>query len=409
MAVIAVIACCDTKYHEITYVRDKIEKSGNKPLILDISTGPHIPIEADVTREEILRNGGYTWEQVSGFDKSGAIFAMTESISKTIAGLYREKKIDGAIGMGGLQNTVVCSAALRLLPIGFPKLICSTIASGSRCFDTVVGDKDITVMPSVVDFAGMNPISEAVLGNTVAAMIGMVAYGSSGIDTKGEPYIGTTLMGITNDTVMQASAELTAKGKKLISFHSTGIGGKVMEDLICEGVITAVMDLSLHEMTAEYFGGYGYSRGAGKRLCAAAKMGIPALICPGGIDFACLRPEEFFDDEESRGYVWHNKELTHTRLYEHEILDITRTIVERLNRSAGRTKVLLPMGGLRTLSYPGEFFHKPETIEKMRTIFEEGLRPDIAFKPYDLNFCDPEFAHVCAQEMGELLDGEGKG
>ena len=409
MAVIAVIACCDTKYHEITFVRDKIIKSGHQPLVLDISTGPNIPIRANMTREEILGGGGYTWEQVHGFDKSGAISAMTESISRTLIKLYQERAIDGVIGMGGLQNTVVCSAAMRMLPIGFPKIICSTIASGSRCFDTVVGDKDIVVMPSIVDFAGMNPISEAVLGNTVAAMIGMVSCGVRGIDTGGESYIAATLMGITNDTVMRASDELTEKGKKMISFHSTGIGGKVMEDLIREGVISAVMDLSLHEMTAEYFGDYGYSRGAKNRLCAAAETGIPALICPGGIDFACLRPSELFEDQEERGYVWHNKELTHTRLYESEILDITRTIVERLNRSKGKVEVVLPMGGLRTLSYPGECFHKPGTIRKMKAIFEEGLKPGILFKTYDLNFCDPEFAHVCAQEMLKLLDGEVEG
>ena len=407
MAVIAVIACCDTKYHEITFVKEKISESGNTPLILDISTGPDIPVPSDISREQILSIGGYTWEEVHTMDKSGAISAMTESISKTVIKLYQEKKIDGVLGMGGLQNTVVCSAALRLLPIGFPKLICSTIASGYRYFDTVVGDKDILVLPSIVDFAGMNPISETVLGNAVGAIIGMVSCGGKLIDTRGEQYIATTLMGITNDTVMRASDELTAQGRKMISFHSTGIGGKVMEDLIRQGVIGAVMDLSLHEMTAEYFGGYGYSKGADNRLCAAAEMGIPALICPGGIDFACLRTDELFPDQEERGYVWHNKDLSHTRLYEHEILDITKMIVKRLNQSKGRTEVVLPMGGLRTLSYPGEPFYKPETIQKMKMIFEEGLKPEIVFKTYDLNFCDPEFADICAEEMSHLLDEEG--
>lgn len=404
MGIIAVIACCDTKYHEIKFVKEKIEAGNHKALVLDISTGPCIPMKADMTREEILRIGGYTWEQVHGLDKSDAISAMTESISKTVLRLCAEKKIDGVIGMGGLQNTVVCSAALRLLPIGFPKIICSTIASGFRYFDTVVGDKDIVVMPSIVDFAGMNPINEAVLGNTVSAMIGMVTFGGCEIDTKGERYIATTLMGITNDTVMAASNELSEKGNQIISFHSTGVGGRVMESLIRDGVITAVMDLTLHEMTAEYFGGYGYSRGADNRLCAAAEMGIPALICPGGIDFACLRTDEIFGDGEKRGYVWHNKDLTHTRLYENEILEITRTIVKRLNRSAGRTVVILPMKGLRTLSNPGELFYMPETIQKMKIIFEEGLKPGIIFKTFDLNYCDPEFAHICAGEMQRLLD-----
>lgn len=403
MAVIAVVACCDTKYHEIAFVKKKIEENGHRALVVDISTGPNVAFQADVAREEVLLSGGYTWEQVHGFEKSEAISAMTESICKMIVQLYTEHRMDGVIGMGGLQNTVVCSAALRLLPLGFPKMICSTIASGAREFEMVVGDKDIMTLPSIVDFAGVNPITEAVLGNTVAAMIGMVAYGGKEIDTKGEFYIATTLMGITNDTVMAAANELTAEGRHVISFHSTGIGGKVMEDLIRRGVIHAVMDLSLHELTAEYFGGYGYSKGADHRLCAAAEMGIPSLIVPGGIDFACLRKSEFFEDQEERGYVWHNKDLTHTRLHEYEILDITKTIVKRLNQSKGKTEVLLPMGGLRTLSYPGEFFSKPETIQKMRKIFEEELKPEIIFKAVDCNFCDPEFSHICAEEMKCLL------
>ncbi|MBR1409089.1 MAG: Tm-1-like ATP-binding domain-containing protein [Clostridia bacterium] len=403
MAVIAIVACCDTKYHEIAFTRQRILDSGNEALVVDIATGPDIRFQADITREAVLAAGGYTWEQVHAMQKSDAISAMTESICRMMVKLYAEKKMDGVLGMGGLQNTVVCSAAFRRLPYGFPKMICSTIASGYRYFDTVVGDKDIAIMPSIVDFAGINPINEVTLGNAISALIGMVQYGGHLIDTKGDKYIGTTLMGITNDTVMRAADTLEARGFKTISFHSTGIGGRVMEELIREGVITAVMDLCLHEMTAEYLGNVGYSRGAENRLTAAAEMGIPALICPGGIDFACLAREDFRPDEEERGYVWHNKDLTHTRMHEHEILDITRTIVQRLNKSTGKTEVILPMGGLRTLSRPGEFFHKPETIRKMKEIFENGLKPEITFKAYDLNFCDPEFADICAAEMENLL------
>ena len=131
--------------------------------------------------------------------------------------------------------------------------------------------------------------------------------------------------------------------------------------------------------------------------------GDSGAYMPWGIDFACLRPDEFFEDQEKRGYVWHNEGLTHTRLYESEILDITRTIVKRLNRSTGRTEVVLPMGGLRTMSGPGEFFHKPDTIQKMRAIFEKELKPEIVFKACEMNFCDPSFADFCAQEMENLI------
>ena len=403
MKTIAVIACADTKYHEIEFVKHRIEETGNHALVVDISTGPVVPIQTDVTREMVLANGNCTLEAIRKLSKSEAISTMGACAAKTMLKLHKEGLIDGVFGMGGLQNTVMCSAALRVLPFGFPKLICSTIACGSRTFDTAVGDKDIAVTPSVVDFAGMNPISEAVLGNAISALIGMTVFGGHPIDTKGEQYIATTLMGITNDTVMRASDLLSARGKHMISFHSTGIGGKVMEDMIRSGFISAVMDLCLHEMTAEYLGNYGYSRGAENRLCAAAEMGIPALIVPGGIDFCCIGKGELLPDEEERGYVWHNSNLTHTRMHEYEILAITDTIINRLNCSKGKTKVLLPMGGLRTMSYPGEFFYKPVTIQKMREMFEQKLKPEISFKAVDMNFCDPEFGTLCADEMESLL------
>lgn len=405
MAIIAIVACCDTKYHEITFVANYILKAGHTPVIIDISTGPHIPIQADITREKVLAEGGYDWEHVSTLSKADAIASMSSSITVTLSRLQKTKAIDAAMAMGGLQNTVVSSAAFRQLPIGFPKLIVSTIASGYRYFDTVVGDKDITVVPSIVDFAGLNPLSESILGNAAAAIIGMAVHGKGVMDTKGHHLIAATLMGITNDTVMRALDRLNAAGKETISFHSTGIGGRVMESMIRDGHIKAVMDLTLHEMTAEYFGGYGYSKGADNRLTAAAETGIPMLVCPGGIDFACLRKDELFDDEEERGYVWHNPDLTHTKLYEQEILDITQTIINRVNVAKGTVTLLLPLGGLRTLSNEGEPFHKPDTIQKMDGMFREQLNKKTRYIPSHYAFTDDAFADLIVDEMLRLLEG----
>jgi uncharacterized protein (UPF0261 family) len=408
MQIIAVVACFDTKYHEIKFVKNRIEALGCKPFLCDISTGPSVNLTdlvPDMTREDILDCAGISLQELKSMDKGTAIVSMADSAQKAIKKLFEDGKFDGIIGMGGLQNTIICSKAFQCLPLGFPKTICSTIACGNRTFDTVVGDKDIAVLPSIVDFAGVNPINKVVLSNTVAMVVGMVQYGQHAVETNGEQYIGATLMGITNDTVMRAINDLSDKGKHVISFHSTGIGGRVMENLIRDGVITATMDLCLHEMTAEYFGGKGYSRGANNRLCAASEMGIPQLVCPGGIDFICLEKQDFFEDEEERGYVWHTKNyLTHTRLWESEILDITKTIISRLNKAKGPVEVVLPMGGLRTLSRPGEFFYKPDTIMKMRKLFENGLDHRIKFKAYDLNFDDAEFGDVCATEMMTLLN-----
>ena len=405
MKQIAIVACCNTKYHEIRYMKEFIAAAGHKPVVMDISTGAGEPMHADVSREAILQESGWDFAEVCNMPKAEAIHAMSVSITKTLRRMQKEKTVDAALGMGGLQNTVVSSAAFRVLPIGFPKLIVSTIASGARQFDTVVGDRDITVMPSIVDFTGINPLSESILSNAAAAIIGMAERGKGEMDTAGHRMIAATLMGITNDTVMRALDALQAQGRETISFHSTGIGGRVMEEMIRDGHIQAVMDLTLHEMTAEYFGGYGYSKGADNRLTAAAEMGIPMLVCPGGIDFACLRKDELFDDEEARGYVWHNPDLTHTRLHENEILEITRTIIKRVNAATGRVTVLLPLGGLRTLCREGEPFYKPGTIRKMDALFREGLDKKIRYVASDLAFIDDAFADLIVAEMNRLMEG----
>ncbi len=246
MSIIAVIASFDTKYHELAYVQQQLIEFGCTPLLIDISTGPNPPmidIAADISRDDVLRMGGSSWEVLKKMDKGNAIKTMADCVSQVVLSLHGKGDVDGVLGMGGLQNTIVCSAALRKLPLGFPKFICSTIASGNRYFDTIVGDKDIAVMPSIVDFAGMNPISEVVLSNSVASILGMVKYGKKKINTHGKNYIGATLMGITNDTVMRAINNLTANGEHVISFHSTGIGGRGLESQIRDGNIAAVMDL----------------------------------------------------------------------------------------------------------------------------------------------------------------------
>lgn len=404
MASIAVVACCDTKYHEIEYVSGRIRALGHTPMVLDISTGPNIPFQADITHTAILKEGGYDWELVRKFEKAEAIGAMTRAVSTVISRLFHEKAISGALGMGGLQNTVMASAAFRHLPIGFPKLIVSTIASGSRYFDTVVGDKDITVVPSVVDFTGINPISESILGNAVAAVVGMVENGKGLVKPSSQSTIATTLMGITNDTVMRAIDALQNAGYQVMSFHSTGIGGRVMEDMIRSGHIQAVMDLTLHEMTAEYFNGYGYSKGANDRLTAAAEKGTPMLVCPGGIDFICLRKNELFEDQDTRGYVWHNPDLTHTRLYPREMLDITSTIIDRVNASKGPVTVLLPCGGLRTLCKQGEPFYHPEVLNDMDRMFRSKLRKNVRYVNTPYAFPDPEFSDLVVTEMLRLLE-----
>ena len=409
MSIIAIVATCDTKYHEVCFVRDLIRRAGHTPLVVDTSTGDQLKMTGDITREEVLRYGGFRPEEIIGiYSKSDCIEIMVKSVRAAVWDLYASHRIDGVLGMGGLQNTIICSAAFRLLPIGFPKLIVSTVASGYKYFESVVGTKDITVVPSIVDCCGMNVISEPILTNATASVIGMVEHGGDQINTQGHYIIGTTLMGITNDTAVAATTKLERDGYEFLSFHSTGGGGQVLEQMIADGHIKAVMDISLHEMVPEYFGNYGFCRGAKDRLLAGARAGIPMLICPGAIDCISLTPDEFLEDQEQRGYVWHNTGLTHTRLYEHEILDVARIIAERLNQATGEVVLLLPLGGgLRTLSSEGEPFYAPDTMRKLKELFEKELKPEIRMKCYPHNYIDPAFGEIIAEETEALLARNG--
>lgn len=400
---IAILASCDTKMAEAQFVAECIKACDCEPLVFDISCKNMIPDSCNrIMPSEILNYSGRNWDKMSAISKQDAIFWMQESLYLALKAYFSWQEIHGVIGMGGLQNTVMCSYAMQALPLGFPKLLVSTVASGNRLFRDIIGNHDIMILPAIVDFSGVNPISKGILRNAAQAVCGM-AKEYIPIQWNQKTTVSTTLMGITNDTVVHAASLLMEQGYDVLSFHSTGSGGAVMEQLIRDGNISAVMDLTLHEMVPEFFGTPSFASGAQNRLTAGAEAGIPMVVCPGGIDFICQRKQELFDDYEKRGYVWHNKTLAHVRLYEEEILAICQIICERVNKANGPVTVLLPLKGLRTMSNPGEPFHIPSTMCKIKKLFSENLRPEIRFLPVDLNYDQPEFAELAAHEMEALL------
>ena len=172
--------------------------------------------------------------------------------------LYQDGKIDGIISVGGLQNTVMAANAMQKLPIGFPKVMATTVASGTRKFELVVGDKDIMVMPAICDFTGMNIVTRQVIANACAACVGMVKSAGHVLKKGDKPVVAVTLMGVTNNGAVAAVEELERVGLEVIGFHATGVGGATMEKMAEEGLVDGILDLTLHELTSEYFGG-GFS------------------------------------------------------------------------------------------------------------------------------------------------------
>lgn len=406
MSTIAVVASRDTKQAEITFVCGQIIANGSRPLTIDISTSKGYESSSDISREEVAEAAGHRWSEIEGRSKDFLLDVMANGASELLRGLHASNTIQGAVGLGGLQNTTIAARAMQALPIGVPKLIVSTVACGTRTFDSIVGTKDITVMPSVTDLAGLNPISERVLANAAAAVTGMAEAGGRTVIVPKRPTVGTTLMGATNDGVVRAVEELEAAGLSVMSFHATGVGGQVLEELVTDGTLTATMDLTLHEIVYEHFGG-GFGAGTENRLTAAAEAGIPMVVAPGGLDFICQWRGDLFPDAEERKVIWHNAQLAHVKLTEQEARAISRTVVSRLNKARGAVTVLLPTRGLRTYSAPGEALHDSAVDDAILEEFQTGLAPTIRVRTVDANLIDPEFAHAAAMEMLRLLEAEG--
>lgn len=403
---IAVIASQDTKGPEVDHVVGLLHDRGCEAITVDISTSSDYVSTGTFTPAEVAAAAGVDWATARFGAKHDVLDTMTQGAPALVGHLFDEGCIDGVLAFGGLQNTTVGAAALAVLPVGFPKVLVSTVACGKRTFDMLVGTKDIVVIPAVAEIAGMNFISRVVLGNAVAAVVGMADTAGEVLHAPEDPVVATTLMGATNDGVMHAVDALHRQGQDVVCFHSTGVGGQVMEELIEDGTIRAAMDLTLHEVVYEYFG-CGFGAGTTNRLGAAVTRGIPLVVAPGGIDFICQWKDELFPDVSSRRLLWHNSNLAHVKLRPEEARAVAAMIVERLNRATGPVEVLMPLKGLRSFVQPGEPLHDPQVEEAIFDEFRQGLRPDIPRFELDMCLMDPEFSEFAADRMLELLQRAG--
>lgn len=403
MPTIAIISCADTKLPEMLYLRDQINTFQCNTILIDTSTKECLDCEQlDIQAPEISMAADFNWDNHTSLSKDRLLDIMCRGLSVLLPRLYAEGRIQGAISIGGLQNTLIGCSGLRALPIGIPKVMVSTVATGNRKFDLITGTKDVTVMPSISDFAGLNTVSRLILSNAAAAIAGMALYAGRPLSFTQSAVIGTTLMGATNDGVVQAATILQDQGFEVLSFHSTGIGGKTMEEMIREGFITAALDLTLHEIVYEYFGsGFGY--GANGRLLSGARAGIPMVICPAGIDFICLERGTEFPQLEQRKKILHNSTLLHVKLLPDEVLDVCRIIISRINSSSGKVKVLFPLQGLRSYTQKGEPLYDPAVDHLILQTFQNELRKDIPLITIDCNFMDLAFSKLAAAEMLSIL------
>ncbi len=406
MATIAVLGTLDTKGLEHGYVADLIRQRGHQVLVIDAGTGSEPQIAADVSREHLAQAGQVDLAGlVARQDRGEAVTAMAGAAALLLADLAARGRIQGVISLGGGGGTAIGTAAMRALPVGFPKVMVSTLAAGNVA--PYVGTKDIVMFPSIVDVSGLNRISRVLLARAAGAICGMVEMQPPAVG-EDKPLIAASMFGNTTTCVNAAKQKLEEAGYEVLVFHATGTGGRIMESLIESGLISGVLDITTTEWADELVGGI---LGAGPtRLEAAGKAAVPAIVTPGCLDMVnfgerATVPEKF----AGRVFYQHNPQVTLMRTSPEECAALGRILAEKVNAYQGPVTVLLPTKAISIISAAGQLFHDPAADEALFSAIREHLKPGIPLAELDCEINDPAFAAACAETLLKMMAMRNEG
>lgn len=397
---VVLLGTLDTKGPEHAYVRDRLLEAGVQVILVDVGILDTPAVEPDVAAHDVARAAGTTIKELreaglAAGHRAIALEAMARGASVLVAGLRDQGRCDGVMGLGGSGGSAIISAVLRSLPIGVPKLLVSTMTSGDM--RPYVGTRDLTLVHPVTDIQGLNRVSRQVLANAANAMAGMVR-GMATAHHADAPLIAISMMGVTTPGAQGIQSRLEAAGMETIVFHANGAGGMAMEELIEEGSVDGVIDLTTNELTSELYGGI-LSAGPG-RLTAAGRLGIPQVVAPGALEVINFGPRsavpERFAGPERR-IVIHSASVTSVRATAAESAEIGARFAERVNTATGPTAVLLPLRGCSKYELPGGPFIDPEADAALCAAIRAGLRPDIPCQDVDANINDAAFSEAAAR------------
>jgi uncharacterized protein (UPF0261 family) len=409
---IAIIATLDTKGPEAGFVKSCLEAKGYRAMILDTGildckgTRPTPDFTADV----IAKAGGEDRSELAARSaergvRDRGIRAMSQGSAKILKRLYDNGEIRAVIGLGGAQGTEICSFAMRALPLGAPKVMVSTVASGITPFGIYTGTRDLTMMHSVVDILGLNTITRRILANAAGAAFGMAEACLSEEDNP-QPKIGITIYGQTTPAGMAIKDLLEEKGYEVFTFHCNGTGGKAMEELAVEGVLDAIFDLSTHELTDELLGGIHPSDQ--NRLLAGGLKGIPRLVLPGALDVITLgEPESVPESYLTQPSVPHNPHITLVRVNTDQMTRLAKAMADRLNQASGLTVVAIPRGGFSFYNRDGLHFRDLEADEALVSTLKANLKPGIPIREFPHHINDPKLLPELLSVFLDLLRKAG--
>jgi len=398
---IVVLATLDTKGKEADYLRTQIEKMGDKAFIIDVGVVGIPAISPDITREEVAEAGGMPLAKIlENPSREVAAPIMAEGAEKLVTKLAAEDKVHGIVAMGGTQGTTLATKVMRALPYGFPKVMVSTMASGNVA--PWVDIKDITMMFSVTDILGLNPVSRRILANAAGAVSGM-ANVDVRLERGEKPLVAVTTVGITTQGAMKAIEVLEAAGYETIVFHAIGPGGRAMEQMMREGIIGAVLDYSTIEVSNEMY--HALLAGGQERLTTAGKLGLPQVVCPGALEVLVFNePETIPEMYRGRTLIRHSPQITDLRLNKKEMVEVGREIAKRLQFTKDEAVFMIPTAGYDSYATEGKGFYDPEADAAFVTELIANLPGNFRVIERNTHIEDPVFATEAAELLIALIE-----
>src|SRR5262245_6341399 len=398
---VVIVGTLDTKGVEVGFVRDLLRQAGLGTLVVDAGSMGEPAIAADVPREEIFAAAGSSLADVRrAGDRGNAVTLAARGTAEVVRRLHSEGRVLGVFGLGGSAGTTIGSAAMRALPYGVPKLLVSTLASGQ--VQPYVGVRDVCMLHSVTDLCGLNRFTRQILANAAAAMAGMAFAKPVASAGQDKPLITATMFGVTTPCVEAARKQVEAQGFEVLVFHATGTGGRTMEAMIADGLISGVLDITTTELADELVGGV---LTAGRdRLTAAGLRGVPQVISLGALDMVNFGPPETVPKTfEGRRFYQHNPTVTLMRTTPEENDKLGKQNAEKASAARGPTAILMPLKGVSAIDKEGGPFWWPEADQALFQSIRNWVGPSVRLIELDRHINDPDFAARAAATLLEMV------
>jgi uncharacterized protein (UPF0261 family) len=406
MAAVALVGTLDTKGPDFAFLAGRLRAAGVEVIVVDAGTGEPNGLTPDIDAEAVAAAAGTTRAELrAAADRGRAVTEMGRGAASVIAGLVAADRVGGVLAAGGSGGSSIAAQVMARLPVGLPKLLVSTMASGD--VSPYVGAKDVCIMYSVVDVAGLNRISRLVLGNAAAAMAGMVAAREHAADAapgaEDRPLVAASMFGVTTPAVETARARLTELGYEVLVFHATGAGGRALEALAEARLVSGVLDLTTTELADDLVGGV-LSAGP-DRLTAAGAAGLPQVIAPGALDMVNFGPPATVPGRFSgRLFFEHNPAVTLMRTTAEEMAELGARIGRKVVAAAGPSEVFWPDGGVSALDADGRPFRDPAADEACRQALDRELTAGgRSLRRVDAHINDPAFASAMADRLHQMI------